>query len=257
MVQRLSLLAIFILLLAACAPSVTPTSAPETQAVARQPTNTPSPTPVTPTNTPSPEPTNTSLPTTIPLPELTETPLPDPTATLAPTATSPPTSTPEIIDCDGTLTPAQGEGPFYTPNTPERTSLIEAGMGGTPLVVTGKVLNENCQPIAGAMLDFWQTDDMGEYDNVGFRMRGHQFSDENGNYRLETILPSRYPGRTPHLHVKVFAADGREVLTSQIYFPGVSDQIADNIFRPDLLAQNLAPDSEGRLRMAFDFVVSN
>jgi protocatechuate 3,4-dioxygenase beta subunit len=130
-------------------------------------------------------------------------------------------------------------------------------MGGTPIVVTGKVLNENCEPIAGAMLDFWQTDDAGEYDNVGFRMRGHQFSDENGNYTLETILPSRYPGRTPHIHVKVFAADGREVLTSQIYFPGVSDQIPDNIFRPDLLAQNLEPDLDGQLRMAFDFVVPN
>jgi len=35
----------------------------------------------------------------------------------------------------------------------------------------------------------------------------------------------------------VFAVDGREILTSQIYFPGASDQIPDNIFRPDLLAQ--------------------
>jgi protocatechuate 3,4-dioxygenase beta subunit len=155
------------------------------------------------------------------------------------------------------LTPAQTEGPFYTPNTPERTNLIEAGMGGTPLLVTGKVLSQNCEPIAGVMLDFWQTDENGEYDNVGYRMRGHQFTDENGNYTLETILPNRYPGRTPHLHVKVFAPDGQEMLTTQIYFPGISDQIPDEIFRPDLLAQDLGPDASGRRHVAFDFVVRN
>jgi protocatechuate 3,4-dioxygenase beta subunit len=169
----------------------------------------------------------------------------------------PPTPIPEIITCDGMLTPAQTEGPFYTPNTPERTNLIEAGMGGTPLLVTGKVLSQNCEPIAGVMLDFWQTDENGEYDNVGYRMRGHQFTDENGNYTLETILPNRYPGRTPHLHVKVFAPDGQEMLTTQIYFPGISDQIPDEIFRPDLLAQDLGPDASGRRHVAFDFVVRN
>jgi protocatechuate 3,4-dioxygenase beta subunit len=182
-----------------------------------------------------------------------------------PTATPPPVPSEteesidisEIIPCDGTLTPTQAEGPFYTPNTPERTNLVEPGMGGIPLLVTGKVLTQNCEPISGATLDFWQTDDHGEYDNIGYRMRGHQFTDENGNYTLETILPERYPGRTPHIHVKVFATDGRELLTSQIYFPGISDQIPDGIFRPDLLAQNLEPDANGRQQMAFDFIVAD
>lgn len=172
-----------------------------------------------------------------------------------PTATPAPTDTTEVIACDGTLTPPQAEGPYYTPNTPERTNLVEAGMGGTPLLVTGRVLNQNCEPIPGAMLDFWQTDENGEYDNVGYRMRGHQFTDENGNYTLESILPSRYPGRTPHIHVKVFAPDGQEVLTTQIYFSGVSDQVPDAIFRTDLLAQDLEPDAGGRRHIAFDFVV--
>lgn len=167
--------------------------------------------------------------------------------------TPPPTS--QAIGCDRTLTPAQTEGPFYTPNSPERSTLVEAGMGGTQLLVTGKVIDQNCEPMAGVMLDFWQTDDQGEYDNVGYRMRGHQFTDENGQYALETILPSRYPGRTPHIHVKVFASDGQELLTTQIYFPGASEQIPDGIFRPDLLARELEPDTSGRRRVEFDFVL--
>jgi protocatechuate 3,4-dioxygenase beta subunit len=164
--------------------------------------------------------------------------------------------TPEI-SCDGTLTPAQAEGPFYTPNTPERSNLVEPEMGGIPLLVIGVVLNQNCEPIAGAMLDFWQTDENGAYDNVGYRMRGHQFTDENGNYALETVLPGEYPGRTPHIHVKVFSPNGQELLTSQIYFAGISDQIADGIFRADLLATNLEPEASGRQHVAFNFVVRN
>lgn len=179
-----------------------------------------------------------------------DTPVPEATDIATPTATS------QAIVCNGTLTPAQTEGPYYTPNTSERASLIEPGMGGTPLLVTGRVLNQNCEPIAGVKLDFWQTDDQGQYDNVDYRMRGHQFTDENGNYALETILPGEYPGRTPHIHVKVFAPGGEEWLTTQIYLPGISDQIADGIYREDLLAENLEPTKNGQLQVGFNFIVA-
>ena len=46
-------------------------------------------------------------------------------------------------------------------------------------------------------------------------------------------------------------------LTSQIYFPGISDQIPDGIFRPDLLAQKIAPDPNGRQQVAFNFIINN
>jgi protocatechuate 3,4-dioxygenase beta subunit len=209
--------------------------------------------------TSTPEPVTATLPAPTaaveaPTPEII---LPTVTPTEAAGGESHPTDTPvpKAIACDGTLTPAQAEGPYYTPNTPKRASLIEPGMGGIPLLVTGSVLNQNCKPIAGALLDFWQTDENGDYDNVGYRMRGHQFTDENGNYALETVLPGQYPGRTPHIHVKVFSTDGQELLTSQIYFAGISDQIADGIFRADLLATNLEPDANGRQQVTFNFVV--
>lgn len=158
---------------------------------------------------------------------------------------------------NGSLTLAQTEGPYYTPNSPERSSLVEAGMGGTPLLVTGRVFEQDCQPITGAKVDFWQTDDQGQYDNSGYRLRGHQYTDENGVYALETIVPGQYPGRTAHIHVKVFAPDGRELLTTQIYIPGLSDQTPDGIYRPELLAQDLEPEADGRRRLGFNFVVFN
>ena len=114
---------------------------------------------------------------------------------------------------------AQTEGPYFKPSSPERTELFEEGMAGQPIELVGLVLGRDCKPIAGALLDFWQADDKGRYDNSGFRLRGHQFSDSEGRYRLRSVVPGIYPGRTRHIHVKVQPQGGR-VLTTQLYFPG-------------------------------------
>lgn len=120
--------------------------------------------------------------------------------------------------CTG-LTPPQMEGPYYTPDTPERTSLLEEGMPGTRLILVGYVLDPDCQPLPNAWLDFWQADANGEYDNAGYRLRGHQYTDSQGRYSLETVLPGLYSSRPiEHIHVKVRPEGGAEV-TSQLYFP--------------------------------------
>ena len=141
--------------------------------------------------------------------------------------------TPECPD-DDDVTPRQTAGPFYTPDSPQRTSLLEPGIKGTPILVTGTVLTTDCKPVANALLDFWQADDDGEYDNVGFKLRGHQFTDEHGRYQLETIVPGMYPGRTRHIHVRVQPANQR-VMTTQLYFPGEPANDRDGIFDPALL----------------------
>jgi protocatechuate 3,4-dioxygenase beta subunit len=102
--------------------------------------------------------------------------------------------------------------------------------------------------VANALLDFWHSDDAGEYDNRGYRYRGHQFSDAQGRWRLETTIPARYPGRTRHIHVKV-QAPGRRVLTTQVYFPGDPGNARDPLYRADLTMRRTG--SEGR----FDFVI--
>src|SRR6266853_1487363 len=89
----------------------------------------------------------------------------------------------------GDLTSSQTEGPFFKTNTPRRVSLVEPQSKAARLVVTGQVLSAQCGPIANALLDFWHADEDGEYDNRGFRYRGHQFTDAEGRYRLQTIVP--------------------------------------------------------------------
>jgi protocatechuate 3,4-dioxygenase beta subunit len=148
----------------------------------------------------------------------------------------------------GVITPRQTEGPFFTPNSPQRTSLLE-GKEKSRLVVTGTVLSAQCKPVPNALLDFWHSDEQGEYDNRGFRYRGHQHADAQGRYRLETIVPAEYPGRTRHIHVKV-QAPGKRILTSQLYFPGDPGNRRDGLYRPELEMKKLKGEEA-----SFDFVV--
>lgn len=166
-------------------------------------------------------------------------------------AQKPLTPTPACHDGDEP-TVAQTEGPFFKPSSPERIGLIESGMAGQPIELVGFVLTRGCKPIAGALLDFWQADGNGNYDNSGFRLRGHQFTDADGRFRLKTVVPGNYPGRTRHIHVKVQPRDGR-VLTTQLYFPGEAKNRSDGLFRKELLVRTAK--NEGWLAGRFDFVL--
>ncbi len=155
--------------------------------------------------------------------------------------------------CDGNPTPPQAQGPFYTPNTPLRNSLLEPGIPGQRMIVVGYVLDGDCQPIPNAWLDFWQTDGEGNYDNSGFKLRGQQYTDTQGRYFLETVYPGEYPGRTPHIHVKVGRSPETNVLTTQVYFPDAATNQTDGIFDPRNLVTLDA--SEDALVAHFNFVL--
>lgn len=163
-----------------------------------------------------------------------------------------PELTPECDDGDDPTVP-QTEGPYFKPNSPLRTSLLESGTVGVRLTVSGYVFGLACKPLAGVLLDFWQADTNGAYDNTGFRFRGHQFTDARGAFTLTTIVPGLYPGRTRHLHVKL-QAPGRPVLTTQLYFPGEPRNNTDTIFDPRLLMT--VRDAGGAREAAFDFVLN-
>ncbi|MEL6468861.1 MAG: intradiol ring-cleavage dioxygenase [Cyanobacteria bacterium J06623_4] len=155
-------------------------------------------------------------------------------------------------DPEGSATPPQTAGPFYTPNSPERASLIEPGTAGAVIILTGQVLSSDCTPLANALLDFWHTDAQGQYDNTGYTLRGHQFTDAQGRYRLETIIPGIYPGRTRHFHVKVQAPD-KSLLTTQLYFPEEALNDKDGLFQPELLMNINAERPEKQA--TFNFVL--
>jgi protocatechuate 3,4-dioxygenase beta subunit len=161
---------------------------------------------------------------------------------------------PSPAACTGRATPAETAGPFFKAGSPERTSLLEAGTAGTHLSLSGRVLTPDCRPVAGATLDFWQADTSGRYDTSGYRLRGHQLTDAEGRYTLDTIVPGEYTGRTEHIHVKV-QAPGGAVLTTQLYFPGVARNSDDPLYDP-ALSVDLKDAGGGARTATFDFVVS-
>jgi protocatechuate 3,4-dioxygenase beta subunit len=152
-----------------------------------------------------------------------------------------------------TLTPTQIEGPYYKVGSPHRSSLIEPGITGTRITITGHVYNEHGKAIPDAVVDFWQSDDVGNYDMVGNLLRGHVFTDASGVYAIETIMPACYePRQARHLHVKVQGVS--RPYTTQLYFSDDEPRTKDNYYMRELEVQveNL-PD--GTQRGSYDFVI--
>jgi protocatechuate 3,4-dioxygenase beta subunit len=148
------------------------------------------------------------------------------------------------------------EGPYYKAGAPERSSLIDSGMEGTRLVVSGRVLNTRCEPIRYAVIDAWQCDAKGVYDNDGYRMRGKLKTDGKGKYELTTILPPPYKVgperyRPAHIHLKL-SAPGSKILTTQLYFDGDKWNAVDSAYRKSL---TIAPASgpNGSKKASYDF----
>ncbi len=150
-------------------------------------------------------------------------------------------------------TPPQMEGPYFKPNSPQRTNIVPSGAAGVRLTVSGYVFGLACQPLGNVLLDFWQADNNGAYDNTTYRFRGHQYTDAQGRFSLSTIVPGLYPGRTRHIHVKA-QAPGKPVLTTQLYFPGEPRNSTDPLFDPRLLMT--VHDVPGGREAAFDFVLN-
>lgn len=129
--------------------------------------------------------------------------------------------------------------------------MVEKGTVGSPITLTGFVYDTNCRPIAGAWLDFWQADGAGNYDNVGYKLRGHQYTGEDGKYILETVVPGQYPGRTPHIHVKLRVNEASPVLTTQLFLPNAAQNQQDSIFDGRLVVSL----SEDKKTASFNFVL--
>lgn len=159
--------------------------------------------------------------------------------------------TPQCHD-GGEPTVRQTEGPYFKPSSPERSDLVEPGANARLVEIGGQVLTRACRPVERVLVDLWHADERGNYDNAGFRYRGHVFTDGEGRYRFRTIVPALYPGRTRHYHVKV-QAPNRPLLTTQLYFPGEPANRRDGLFRQELTMRTA--ESRDGLAARFVFVL--
>lgn len=157
-------------------------------------------------------------------------------------------------ECSGAAhrTIANPEGPYFRPSSPLKRDLAADIGRGERIVLGGFVLDEGCRPVPGALVELWHADDNGRYDNQGFKLRGHQFTDERGMWWFSTIVPAAYWARTRHYHFKVQRPNDR-VLTTQLYFPDEPQNRRDNEFDTRLLMRIARTGDEPFGR--FDFVI--
>tara|TARA_A100000164_G_C21719397_1_gene682105 strand:+ start:238 stop:792 length:555 start_codon:yes stop_codon:yes gene_type:complete len=137
-----------------------------------------------------------------------------------------------------TQTPTQPAGPFFKINSPKISNFVKKDSDIKKIKLMGKIMNSRCIPIHNAIIDFWHCDSKGIYDNENFLFRGHQETSKSGKYFLETLFPGIYPGRTPHIHVKITTSKGVKLVT-QLYFINHPLNINDPLFDERLIMSNV------------------
>ncbi len=173
------------------------------------------------------------------------------------------------VDCNATTLDFYGQGPFYTPNAPdlnEVAQLADMDEPGERIIISGLVRNLDCsQIIPDAEIDIWHANDAGQYDNDGYNLRGKVYSNEQGFYLFETILPGKYLNgasfRPRHIHFRV-TPPGFDTLITQLYFEGDTDIPGDAAASIDSGTYDatertiaLSENAEGKMEGTWDIMI--
>ena len=144
------------------------------------------------------------------------------------------------------LTAAQTVGPFVSIGF-EKASVPDvapAGVTGERVVITGKILDGDGQPVTDAVIETWQANSYGKYAHPddtqeklledNFKGFGRVLTDAQGGFRLATIKPGKVAGpdgkeQAPHVTVVIFMRGLLKHLMTRIYFPDESANAADPV----------------------------
>ena len=171
--------------------------------------------------------------------------------------------------CDETTLDAYGQGPFYTANAPliQNNQLSDINESGERIIISGRVYNLDCsEAIPNTEIDIWHANNIGEYDNSGYNLRGKTISNSQGYYIFESIKPGLYLNgsiyRPSHIHFKI-TPPGFNTLITQLYFendPYIPTDAAASITSGQYDATNriipLTQNTNGDLEGTWDIVIN-
>ena len=153
--------------------------------------------------------------------------------------------------CRDDLTPRVPAGSEYRPNAPVKSTLVETGMAGDRMTLSGYVTGLACGRIRNARVEFWQADATGKYDTGGFQLRGAALTDQEGKYSIETIVPGAERAEVRRIHVRVAPA-GKKDLTTVLFFPDDPAAVRDRAYKPSLTMKRVSGASSA---YRFDFLL--
>ena len=173
------------------------------------------------------------------------------------------------ITCPQSTEDAYGQGPFYTVNAPtiSNNQLADINEPGVKIIISGRVYNIECsEVIPNTEIDIWHANDAGEYDNLGYNLRGKTFTNNQGFYVFESIKPGLYLNgatyRPSHIHFKI-TPPGFDTLITQLYFQGdpyiASDAAASinsGVFDATHRIIPLNVNSNGDLEGTWDIIIN-
>tara|TARA_B100001115_G_scaffold150237_1_gene119482 strand:+ start:562 stop:1506 length:945 start_codon:yes stop_codon:yes gene_type:complete len=171
--------------------------------------------------------------------------------------------------CNASTEDAYGQGPFYTANAPiiENELLADKNETGVKIKIRGRVFNLDCtEVIPNTEIDIWHANTDGSYDNEGFNLRGKTFTNNDGFYAFESIMPGFYLNgsnyRPAHIHFKITPPNSDSLIT-QLYFendPYISEDYAASMNEGVYDATNriisLNENAEGDLEGVWDIVIN-
>lgn len=160
---------------------------------------------------------------------------------------------PPCVD-DARSTPSVAADATYRKGSPVRANLVEPGMAGTPLKLSGTVTGLTCGRVKGATVDIWQADATGAYDTAGFRLRGRQLTDANGGFTFETIVPGNTGARARHIGVNVIVP-GKATYWTELFFPDDPKNASDARYKKELLLK-MVQAPKGRQAATFDIILN-
>ncbi len=142
-------------------------------------------------------------------------------------------------DCG--FTDSATEGPFFVSNARETVNINFSDLPGKPIKVSGVVYGGEYgkTPISWVRIEVWHADkdgiyyptgdgDISDYKASEIALRGHVFTNENGEYSFTSIEPGLYPGRRRHIHYKIIAKDHQELTTQSYWMSEKDGQLARN-----------------------------
>jgi protocatechuate 3,4-dioxygenase alpha subunit len=144
-------------------------------------------------------------------------------------------------------------GPFFPREfghgANDLTSIDGVKARGEVIEITGRITQGDGAPLDNAILELWQANAEGRFDDPGFVGWGRAASDASGVYRFRTIRPGAYAGRAAHVNLVILFSGLMRQLQTVMFFEDTDDPVLDAVQPASLRTRLVAVrEKEGRYR---------